>query len=228
MNEYNDPNAAFNGIINSNGLGVNPQVTPAQPYTDPHPYGPPTPHHGQPVKTGLTPRGKAALAIAATLMAGGGLLGWQHHADTTAANDLKAKELALQQQKLQVEQQKALDKANQAAQKTQTAADRNRQKQIDACVEANKDLVGKQLGQTLSGVISDCQAQYPAASTDTGMQEAASSTSTDSGTADWGVLVLLGLVTVTVGVATVVKKASKSAPAPAPGPYPYPPYYPHA
>jgi hypothetical protein len=140
MTDWNDPNA-FDGIVN-HSFQTNPQTTTPQatppPYTDPHPYGPPAPHHGPPVKTGLTPRGKAALAIAATIVAGGGLLGWQHYAAAQAANQVKAQELKIEQQKLALEQQKALDKSAQSAQKTQTVAASNRQKHIDACVQNNK------------------------------------------------------------------------------------------
>lgn len=226
MSDYNDPDHAFNGIINSS-FAANPQVSPqAAPqlsYTDPHPYGPPL-HPTRPVRTGLTPRGKAGLAVAATVVAGGSLLGWQHYAAAQAANQVKAQELSIQQQKLALEQQKALDKANKAAAKTQTAAETARQAKVDACVKDNKSLVGKQLGATYRSVLDDCQAQYPATSSNTGdMQEAASSSSTGGGGGATNVL-LIGGATVVIGAWAFVRKATKPTPAPAaytvyPGPY---------
>lgn len=226
-NEYNDPNAAFNGIVNNltsgNAYGTNPQagpkVPPAHAYTDPSPYGPPPGQHGRPVKTGLTPRGKAGLAIAATLVAGGGLLGYQHYAAAQAANQLKAQELSIQQQKLALEQQKALDKANKDAAKNQTAAYQAHQKQINACVAENRDLVGKQLGATLSSVIDDCNKQYPAtaASTDD-MQEAASTSPTGGGDGMTNVL-LVGGGALVIGAWALVRKATKPTPQPAAYPH---------
>ena len=228
MNEYNDPNA-FDGIVHHN-FTPNPQANPAQPYTDPHPYGPPAPHHGRPVKTGLTKRGKTALTIGAVVLAGGGLITWQHHADTAAANALKAKELQLQQDKLALEQQKAAAKANQTAQKTQTEAEKARQAKVDACVNQNKTLVGKQLGQTLAGVISDCQNQYPATTDSSAMQEAASATDTGSSSSSGGGTegLLVGAGALLVGGMWIgLRRATRPQPeASAPAPYPYP-YYPH-
>jgi hypothetical protein len=213
MTDWNDPNA-FDGIVNHSfqaNQQVNPQVTPAQPYTDPSPYGPPAPHHGHPVKTGLTPRGKAALAIAATVVAGGGLLGWQHYAAGQAAAQVKAKELSIEQQKLDIQRLKALGDANQAAQKTQTAQDKTRQKQIDACVQDNKGLVGKQLGATYRSVLDDCQAQYPATASTGDMQEAASASDSASGGGATNIL-LVGGGALALGAIVFVRKASRPAP----------------
>ena len=226
MNEYNDPDHAFNGIVNHSfqtNPQVSPQAAPQQSYTDPHPYGPPV-HPARPVRTGLTPRGKAGLALAATVVAGGSLLGYQHYAAAQAANQVKAQELSIQQQKIDLEKAKALDKANKAAAKTQTAAETARQAKVDACVKDNKGLVGKQLGATYRSVLDDCQAQYPATPTNTGdMQEAASSSSTGSGGGATNVLLVGGGVLV-LGAWAFVRKATKPTPAPAaytlyPGPY---------
>lgn len=217
MNEYNNPDHAFNGIVN-HSFHANPQASaPQASYTDPHPYGPP--HQGAPVKTGLTPRGKAGIAVVTAVLAGGGLLGYQHYAATQAANEVKAKELAIQQAQIDLQRQKALDKASQAAAKTVSAQETARQKQIDACVQDNKQLVGKQLGQTLAGVISDCQNQYPAATTGTGdMQEAASSSpSSSGGGATDGLLIAAGVLV--VGAVAFVRKASNPAPQAAPNGY---------
>jgi hypothetical protein len=99
---------------------------------------------------------------------------------TVAANELRAKELQIQQTKLALEQQKALDKANKDAQKTQTAAQKTRQAKVDACVNDNKDLIEHRLGTTLSSVIDDCQKQYPDTVAGADMQEAASTSSSGS------------------------------------------------
>jgi hypothetical protein len=228
MNEYNDPNA-FDGIVHHN-FQANPQVPPAQPYTDPHPYGPPAPHHGAPVKTGLTKRGKAVLTIAAVALAGGGLITWQHHADTAAANELKAKELQIQQDKLALEQQKALDKTNKDTAKAQTAADQARQAKVDACVNQNRGLVGKQLGYRIGDVIDDCQKQYPDTANSADMQEAASAQSTGSSGSGGTEGLLVGAGFLLVGGMWIgLRKATRPQPAAQPGPAPYPyPYYPHS
>lgn len=190
-----------------------PELAP-QPTIDPTPYGPPA-HAGPQARTGLTARGKAGIAICATVVAGGALMGWQNYASTQAAHDLKAKELALQQQQLEIEKLKALGEANQVQQKTQTAAEQARQKLIDACVADNKGLVGKQLGATYRSVLEDCQSQYPDTTTGADMQEAATANSTSDG---GGVnnFVLLGGAAIAIGLIVAVKKgARKPEPAPA-------------
>lgn len=230
MNEYNDPDHTFDGIIShswtENSQASTPTPTGHTSYTDPHPYGPPAP--GRPVKTGLTPRGKAGIAVITALVAGGGLLGYSHYAATQAANQVKAKELAIEQQKIDLEKQKALDKANKAAAKTASAQETARQKKIDACVKDNKSLVGKQLGQTLEGVIDDCQKQYPQAADTSSMQQAAdSSPSNNSSTGVDGLLIGGGVLV--VGAFLFIRKATKPTPQPHPPyggypPYPYPGY----
>lgn len=216
MNEYNDPNAAFNGIVN-NSFQENPQVTPAQPYTDPHPYGPPA----TPTKTGLTPRGKAALAIAATVVAGGALMGWQSYASTQAATELKAKELSIQEKQLELKKIQALKAANESQAKTQKAADQARQKMVDSCVEADKGLIGKQMGVTYRSVLKDCQAEFPDASgTGDDMQEAASARATD-GDGSINTVVLVGGGTLAIGLIWGVSKFSRR---PEPAPVVYRPY----
>lgn len=155
------------------------------------PYGSPAPHQ---VKPGLTRRGKGALAVAGTVIAVGGMLTWQHYDSASEANQIKSQELALQQQKFELEKLKVMNQVNTENAKTQATMDAARQKRIDACVTANKGLVGKQLGSTYSSVLSDCQAQYAATST-SGMEAAASATDTDS-TGGGGISpsVLLGVV----------------------------------
>jgi hypothetical protein len=140
-------------------------------YIDPTPYG------GPPVKPGLTKRGKAGIAVVTAVIAGGSLIGWTHYSAQQDAAENKAQELALKQQELRLKELEILgEQATQNA-KTQTALEQARQKQVDACVTANKGLVGKQLGATYRSVLEDCQAQYGATNS-VEMQAAASATGT--------------------------------------------------
>lgn len=208
VTEYNDPNAAFNSIVN-HGFSTNPQVTPEQHYTGP--YGPPVPHHPAPVKTGVTPRGKAVMAIAATLIVGGSLIGYQHYAAAQAANEVRAQELQIEQQKIDIERLKALGKATEAAQKTQAASDKARQTKIDACVAANKGLVGKQLGATYRSVLDDCQAQYPDSAVNVGdMQSAASAQNNGSGGGGANGLLVGAGVVIVGGLVTAARRTTRS------------------
>lgn len=175
----NHESDAFDGIVNEETWG---------------PYGKSS-VPATPVKPGLTKRGKVALSISAAVLTGGGILTWQHYNAESAASQVKSQELAIQQQQLELEKLKVISQANEKTAKTQATQDAARQKQVDACVSANKGLVGKQLGATYSSVLSDCQAQYAAAATGSGdgMQEAASSTSTSSGGGGISPGMLLGL-----------------------------------
>ncbi|MFD9004412.1 hypothetical protein ACFV0T_26225 [Streptomyces sp. NPDC059582] len=173
-----------------------PEMTPP-PMADPHPYGIPV----HPIKPGLTKRGRAAVAVAATVIAGGGMLGWQHYAAQQATASVKAQEIALKQQELRLQELKAMNDINAANQKTQTTADAARQKKVDACVQDNKGLVGKQLGATYRSVLEDCQAQYPSSSTGQDMQEAASSTNSGGGGVNNGLLIGAGVLVLGTGIA---------------------------
>lgn len=155
------------------------------------PYGSPQP---QPVKTGPTKRGKVVLSIGAAVLAGTGILTWQHYDAEAKANQVKAQELSIQQQQIELEKLKVLSEANAKTAKTQAAQDAARQKQIDACVSHNKTLVGKQLGVTYSRVLADCQDQYTATGSTAAMQEAASSTDTPNsgGGVSPGLLLAIG------------------------------------
>jgi hypothetical protein len=218
MNEYNDPefDQAVSGFHSA--AYQPPTGAPASPY-GPNPN---IPAGSIPTKPGLTRRGRTALTVGAVVLAGGGLIGWQHHADTVATNELRAKELQIQQTKLALEQQKALDKANKDATKAQTAAAKTRQAKVDACVNANKDLIEHRLGTTLGSVIDDCQKQYPdLTQTGSDMQEAASSQTTGGGSSGEGLLIGAGALLVG-GLWIGLRKATR----PQPAPQPYGPYYP--
>lgn len=183
MNE----NPEFEEIINTQSWG---------------PYGSPTESQ---VKPGLTRRGKAGIAVAGTVLAAGGLLTWSHYSAEADATRLESQELAIQQQQLELEKLKVMSEVNAKNAKVQATVDAARQKQVDACVNANKDLVGKQLGATYSSVLSDCQAQYAATST-SGMQEAASATDTNG--AGGGGISPSGLVGIGVGGALLIAVAA--------------------
>ncbi|MEU1078163.1 MULTISPECIES: hypothetical protein [unclassified Streptomyces] len=183
------------------------QMTGPEESAAPGPYGYAAPH-----KAGLTKRGRVALAISATALATGGLLTWQHYDAQASANQAKAAALQLQRDQIALEMQKELNKSTLTTQKTQSAAGKERQQQIDACVENNKGLVGKQLGATLGSVIADCQNQYGGAGTDT-MQSAASSrntTAADGGGSSVSPAVFLGVTALGLGVAFAVRKGTRS------------------
>ena len=159
-----------------------------------------------PVKPGLTKRGKVALAIGATVIAGGSMLAWQDYSADADATQIKAQELALQQQKLEVEKLKELNKAATRNAKAQATEDAATQKLIDACVDTDKGLVGKQMGVTYSSVVADCRSQYSTSST-TGsdIQTAASASEASDGGGGISPATLLGIG---VGGALVVAIAA--------------------
>ncbi|MER6249361.1 hypothetical protein [Streptomyces griseorubiginosus] len=195
------------------------QPAPAAPTASPYGTNPHIPAHSIPTKPGLTRRGRTALVIGSLVLAGGGLITWQHHADTAAAHELKAKELQLQQDQLDLKKAQQAAQANEQAQKAQAAADKARQAKVDACVQENKGLVGKQLGYRLSNVVEDCQTQYPATTGTGDMQEAATASSTNSNTAGTGLLIGGGVLV--AGMVLAVKRATRPTPQPQPGPYGY-------
>jgi hypothetical protein len=186
-------------------------------FTDPNPYGQPA-HaaYAQPVKTGLTPRGKAAIGVGTAVIACGTLFGWQHYAAQESAAQTKAQELALKQQELRIQELREINKANAAAKKSEAAENTERKKLVDSCVDSNKKMVGKLMGVTYQSVRGDCEAQYPtttSSGTSTGdMQAAATAQDTGSGGSgtDTGVL-LGGGAALAVVLAFAVKKNTKSS-----------------
>jgi hypothetical protein len=182
-----DNNQEFESIINTQEWG---------------PYGAPTP---QPVKPGLTKRGKVAVAIGVTVLAGGGMLLWQDYSAETEANQIKAQELSLQQQQLELERLKELNKAASQNAKAQATEDAATQKLIEACVDTDKSLVGKQMGVTYSSIVADCRSEYASNSTGADMQEAASVSDADTGD---GTISPSALVGIGVGAALLVAIAA--------------------
>lgn len=176
MNEHSDD--AFDNVIKG---GYEPH-TPYQPAAATHdqgPYG--IPANSIPKKPGLTKRGKVAVTIGAAVIAGGGLVFWQHNNAVEAASQAKQQEIQLENKKLDLEMLKVMNQTNTAAAKNQSSEEQQRQKQISDCVNASKNLVGKQLGVTYPSVLKDCRDQFPATTDGTDMQTAASSTTHNSG-----------------------------------------------
>jgi cobalamin biosynthesis Mg chelatase CobN len=165
------------------------------------PYG----HNPQakPVKTGLTPRGKVALAISAAAIATGGIVGYQMYSADQAQSEAKAQEIAYKKDLLELEKLKVQSQVN----KTQDSATSTRQKQVDACVANSKDLVGKSLNSSYRDIVEACQAQYTGSGSEADMQTAASSHAT-SGSVNQGVFIVGGVFV--VGLVVLVRKGTKS------------------
>lgn len=156
-------------------------------------YGGPAPRE----KPGLTKRGKVAMAVAAVAIGGGSLIGYQVHSSNAAEAEAKAQEIQLQAERLELEKLREMNRASEVNRKVETTAQKARQADIDACVKANADRVGKGLGSpTRRDVVDDCQAQY--AGTSDGADMEAAGTSTDTGD-DGGLSVSSGML-IGVGV----------------------------
>lgn len=188
-----------------------PEFTSASPATsvDPHPYGQPT----QPAKTGLTTRGKAVLAIGGAVLAGGGLLTWQHSSTQAEIAQAKAAEITLQQQRIELEKLKEINKANATAQEKQASENSEQSKQIAACVKVNQKLVGKMLGITYQSVRDDCQDKFTTTSS-ADMQAAASASDTASSASDGGIntVLLIGGVVLAGGIFTAARRSTAGNP----------------
>jgi hypothetical protein len=160
------------------------------------PYG----YTAQPVKTGLTKRGKVALAIGTAVLAGSGILAWQDYSAEVAANEVKAQELALRQQELRIQELKEINKVAAAQKKDQATEEAARQKFVDACINADKSLVGKQMGVTYSSVVADCQSQFQSSQDQgvTGVDMAVAGSADEAGSSGGGIN-SAGLVGIVVG-----------------------------
>jgi hypothetical protein len=186
-----------------------PEFTPQptiDPTIDPTPYGL-SPHAAKPVKTGLTPRGKVALAISAAAIATGGLVGYQMYSADQAQSEAKAQEIAYKKDLLELEKLKVQSQVN----KSQTSTDSVRQKQVDACVANSKDLVGKSLSSSYRDIVDACQAQYNTGTSGDDMQTAASATDTSKTGTTTGFLIAGGVLV--AGVAIAVRKGTRNHPA---------------
>ncbi|PBC72267.1 MULTISPECIES: hypothetical protein [unclassified Streptomyces] len=175
-------------------------------YVDNTPYGGPA----QAAKPGLTKRGKVALGIGATVIAGGGLIGYQTH----AANEVKAQEIALKAQALEIQKMRELNRASEANKKAQNKQANARQASIDSCVKSHDDQVGKVLGTTYRDVVEACQTQYPDTVAGGDMEAAgASQTATDNGAGGVNQGLLVGGGVLAVALVVAVKKGTRSNPA---------------
>lgn len=199
-----DDRNEFDAIINNEFAQPGPENI------DNAPYGTPVQHQ----KTGLTKRGKAALGISATLLAGGTLVGYQIHAANVAESEAKKQELTVQSQALELEKIRELNRAGETDRKATASYDKDRQKQIDKCVKTQSGKVGKGFGSpSYRDVVDGCQAQYePTTSTDTGMEEASSTKPSDdsSGGINQGALIG-GTVLALFGFAAVKKNTRSNA-----------------
>lgn len=162
MTEHNEE---FNRIMSKEFTVETPPE-----YTDPGPYGTPA----QPVKPGLTKRGKIAIAVASVAVAGTGFIWYQGQSAQAAKDTKEAAALEIQMQKVELEKLKEVNKATVAQKKEKATEDAARQKFVNACVKADKGLVGKKMGVTYSSVVGDCQAQYEGGVDGSDMAEAGS------------------------------------------------------
>lgn len=169
---------------------------------DNNPYGAPA----RPVKPGLTRRGKAAIAIGGAVLAAGSLWGYQAYSADQAADNAKAQEIALQQQRLELDKLKEMNKAGH----TNSSQEKIRQASIDKCVKDNKDLVGKGFGSnSYRDIVDACQAQYTPTSSTGDMESTASTQDTngDDGGSHEGAIV--GLAVLVGGFVVVSKLGSR-------------------
>lgn len=195
MSQHDD---GFDDVINAGYQSGQYQ----QPSTiDPNPYG--IPPNSIPVKPGLTPRGKVALAFGVAALATGGLVGYQVYSADQAASEAKAQEVAYKKDQLELEKLKVLNETS----KSQNSAGQVRQKQIDACVKDSRDLVGKSVDSSVRDIVEACQSQYQTAANGSDMQNAAAAHDSGGGIND-GVFIVGGILV--AGLVVMVKKGARS------------------
>jgi hypothetical protein len=199
----NDPE--FSRIINHGyGMHSNNETI------DPTPYGTPT----QPVKPGLTKRGKAALVIGVTVLATGGLMSYQAYSSSMAESQAKADEIALKEKALELETMREINRAAEAQKKTQSVEIKARQASVNKCIKDKEDLVGKGLGSpTYRDVVDLCNTQYTSPDTTGSDMQAAGSAqdvTTSGGTVNDGLLVGLGVLG--LGAVFAVRKGTRPTP----------------
>ncbi|MYW46394.1 hypothetical protein [Streptomyces sp. SID161] len=178
-------------------------------HIDSNPYG--IPANSIPHKPGLTKRGKVAISVGTAVLATGGLVFWQHSTAMEEASQAKQQQIQLENKKLDLEMMREINRASEKTSKGQSGSDTDRQKQIEACVNTDKSLVGKQLGVTYSSVLKDCQDRFPAASTSTGdMQTAASSTDANADGSPVNGGLLIGGAALVGGILLVARRRPNS------------------
>lgn len=206
MTSYNDPD--FDNAIKGFTQTPYQPATPS-PSHDQGPYG--IPAHSIPVKPGLTKRGKTAIAIGTAVLATSGLVFWQHNNAVTAASEAKTQELQLEKARIDLETLKEMNRQNAASSKVKNTAEAERQKQITACVNTDKGLVGKQMGVKYSTVLKDCQAQFPDTTDGSDMQTAASAKDTGSDGSGVNTGLVLGGGVLICGVAWAARRRTTTA-----------------
>lgn len=178
-------------------------------YNTESPYGAGIPANSIPVKPGLTRRGKIAVTVATVAVAGTGFFWYQDHSAQVAKDAKETAALQIQMQKLELEKLKEINKATTAQKKEQAAEDAARDKFVTACVDADKGLVGKQMGVTYRSVVADCQAQYQGGLDGADMAAAASANDTSSdGARGAGGINSAGLLALTAGAGVLVVLAA--------------------
>ncbi|MFF7527349.1 hypothetical protein [Streptomyces pseudovenezuelae] len=166
------------------------------------PYG----HAAQPVKPGLTQRGKTAIAVAAVAIAGTGFFWYQSHSVQVAKDAKETAALQIQLQQLELEKMKEMNKANTEQKKQQATQDAARQKFVDACVDADKSLIGKQMGVSYSSVVADCRDKFQGDVDGADMAVAGSAADTHSGSG--GGINSTGLLAIVAGGGVIVVLAA--------------------
>ncbi|WP_143202960.1 hypothetical protein [Streptomyces sp. CB02261] len=201
--------------------GPGPAATTAGMY-DPNPYGPPAPAmppiaaYAQ-AKPGLTKRGKVALSVGATVLAGGALIGYQSHTATVAENQARAKEMEVQAQLLRIEELKEINRANEINRNSMKTEEKTRQVSVDSCIDQDKKLVGKGMGSpSYREVIDNCLTRYSAQKDTTRFDAAASTTpvtNTSGGTNGDGLngFLVLGIGAVAVLAFGAAKRGTRPA-----------------
>lgn len=196
--EFNE----FNEIANFNHIPN--KETPVNHHTE-HidPYGPPA----QPLKPGLTPRGKAALGIGAAVLVGGSLIGYQTYSSNAAEKEAQASALQLKMQELRLEELKEQNRAAERNHVAEKKANSTLQASIDKCVNSKEDDANKGFGTTYRDIVDACKAQY-ASSADTGKDlETTAAAQDTSGGLNEGLLIGGGVLA--IGLLLVVKRGPK-------------------
>ncbi|NJA59182.1 hypothetical protein [Streptomyces sp. NEAU-H3] len=199
MNDYNEE---FDGIAEYNGMGFpqQPAYAPTA-FIDGNPYG----NAGHPVKPGLTKRGKAALAIGATVLASGSLLGYQHYSAQSAAAEAKAQEISLQQQQIELEKMREINRTNEITNKNVTASEKTRQAAIDKCVDSKSKSADTFAYRSL---VDACRTQYePGQTTTSDLENAGSSKASNSSDGHVGTGFIVGGAALVGLVALGVRKS---------------------
>ncbi|MFF6946314.1 hypothetical protein [Streptomyces lavendulae] len=181
----------------------------ASPYADEGPYGTPVVYK----KSGLTRRGKVAIAVAGVAIVGGGTIWFQVHSAAVAKDEKEAAALQIQMKKLELEEMRIRNEQATSDKKAATASAEKIQAAVDKCVKDSSSQLDKGYGSPpRSAVVADCKQQYETAD-GSGMQAVGSST-LDAGNAGGGGInspTLLGLVAGgALAVALFARKGKKA------------------